>query len=163
MAGGAGLDAEAGTREAARGREARGQKGPNRVADYDLPENNRYSEDDEWVRAAEDGRLLVGITDYAQQQLGDIVFVEVPEVGTHFEAGVPFGVIESVKAVSELYCPLAGEVVAVNEALEDAPESVNESCYDDGWILALAARDADDIDGLMDAEGYRKYIAEREE
>lgn len=130
------------------------------MSEYDLPDDCRYTEDDEWVRREED-RALVGITDYAQQQLGDIVFVELPEVGAELSQGDAFGVIESVKAVSDLYAPVSGSVVAVNEELEEQPEAVNQSCYEDGWLIALDPSDLDEFDALMDATGYRKYIDER--
>jgi glycine cleavage system H protein len=132
------------------------------LADYEVPEGNRYSEDDEWVREEGD-RHLVGITDYAQQQLGDIVFVELPRVGTSLTAGESFGVIESVKAVSDLYSPISGEVVEVNEALQDSPESVNEDCYGDGWIIAIAAASPEEMDDLMDEDAYQSFLDERED
>jgi glycine cleavage system H protein len=131
------------------------------LADYEFPENLRYSTDDEWARA-EDGRVTVGITDYAQQQLGDIVFVEMPEVGASFGKGDSFGVVESVKAVSDLYAPISGEIVAVNGALADRPEAVNEACYGDGWMVAFAPSDPGELDSLLDAAGYAKHVAERE-
>jgi glycine cleavage system H protein len=130
------------------------------VADFDLPDKLHYTPEDEWVRL-EEGRVLVGVTDYAQQQLGDVVFVELPELGASFEKGDPFGVIESVKAVSDLYAPIAGEVAAVNGDLAERPELVNEDCYGDGWMLALVPSDAADLEGLMDAAAYRKHISER--
>src|SRR5262249_43479269 len=119
--------------------EGRGPAGPlNRLreelilADTRIPEDLHYSEQDEWARS-EGERVTVGITDYAQQQLGDVVFVELPAVGSRLERGAPFGVIESVKAVSDLYAPIAGEVIGVNEALTSRPELVNEDCYGEGW------------------------------
>jgi glycine cleavage system H protein len=130
------------------------------LADYDFPDDLRYSREDEWTRA--DGtRVTLGISDYAQQQLGDIVFVEVPEVGTKFKAGETFGVVESVKAVSDLFAPLGGTVLAINEALADAPERVNESPYGDGWILELQIEDPAELDALLDAEAYAAFVAER--
>jgi glycine cleavage system H protein len=136
-------------------------RGMSGVADYDVPESNRYSEDDEWVRAEGD-RHLIGITDYAQQQLGDIVFVELPRVGTVLTAGEVFGVIESVKAVSDLFSPISGEVIEVNEALQDAPESINEDCYGDGWIIAVAVSNPEEMDDLMDADAYQSFLEDRE-
>lgn len=133
------------------------------MADYELPETNRYSEDDEWVREAEGGLYRVGISDYAQQQLGDVVFVEFPEVGAKFDAGQAFGVIESVKAVSDLFIPIGGEIVEVNAALEEAPETVNEDCYGAGWLVAIRPQDATQVDSLMDASAYAKHIAERDD
>lgn len=131
------------------------------MAEFEIPDDLRYSDEDEWVRA-EDGRIVVGITDYAQQQLGDIVFVELPEVGARFEKGAEYGVIESVKAVSGLFAPISGEIVDVNTALAERPEAVNESCYGEGWMIAFAG-DADAVDALRDAESYRKYVEERSE
>jgi glycine cleavage system H protein len=133
-----------------------------RVSDYNLPDENRYSKDDEWVRA-DGNHFVVGITDFAQQQLGDVVFIELPEVGSHFEANQTFGVIESVKAVSDLYCPIAGEIVDVNGDLEDAPESVNEDCYGAGWLIRIAPADASASKDLMDASAYRAHVDGRSE
>ena len=132
------------------------------MADYDFPESLRYTAEDEWVRV-EDGRVTVGVSDYAQQQLGDVVFVELPEVGARFAQGAAFGVIESVKAVSDLYAPVTGEVIEVNEALGDQPELVNESCYENGWMLVLAPSDPGEAQGLLDAAAYRKHVEERSE
>ena len=131
------------------------------MTEYDFPEHLRYTKDDEWIRRDGD-RVVIGISDFAQNQLGDIVFVELPEVGTITEVGVPFGTIESVKAVSDLCAPLSGEVVAINEALEDAPARVNESCYGDGWLIALCPSDESELDGLLDAASYRASVAERD-
>ena len=130
------------------------------MPEYELPAGNRYSRDDEWVRENGD-HLVVGITDYAQQQLGDVVFVELPEVGARFEAGEPFGVIESVKAVSDLDCPVSGEIIGVNGNLEEAPELVNESCYGAGWLISIRPADPEQHDSLMDASAYRAFIEER--
>ncbi len=128
------------------------------MADYTFPEDLMYTREDEWARR--DGeRVLVGITDYAQDQLGDIVFVELPAVGARVEKGQSFGVIESVKAVSDLYAPVSGEVTEVNEALGDRPEAINEDCYGDGWIIAINSGE-EDAD-MLDAEGYRKFVEER--
>jgi glycine cleavage system H protein len=132
------------------------------VADYDIPGDLRYSREDEWAKHA-DGRVTVGVSDYAQQQLGDIVFVELPEVGARVESNVAFGVIESVKAVSDLLAPVSGEVVAVNSDLEEHPEAVNEDCYGNGWMLAIAVEDPAQFDELLDSTAYLKHIEEREE
>jgi glycine cleavage system H protein len=132
------------------------------VADYDIPKDLRYSREDEWLRREGD-RVTVGVTDYAQQQLGDIVFVELPEVGSEVEHGAAFGVIESVKAVSDLFAPLTGRVLAVNSELEEHPESVNEDCYGDGWMIAISVANPDEVDALLDASAYLKHIEEREE
>lgn len=123
----------------------------------ELPEDCRYAESHEWAKAEGD-QVKVGISDYAQDQLGDIVFVELPEVGESFEKGAEFGTVESVKAVSEIYMPVAGEVVAVNSDLEDAPEKVNNSPYGDGWMIAVKPADAGQIDGLMDNAAYRESL-----
>lgn len=130
------------------------------MADYEIPAGLRYSKEDEWARA-ENGRVTVGITDYAQGQLGDIVFVELPEVGRTVEKGEPFGVIESVKAVSDLYAPVTGEVVEVNTDLGDRPEQVNEDCYGDGWLIAVAISDDADLTEHLDAATYRLHVEER--
>jgi glycine cleavage system H protein len=130
------------------------------VAEYEFPANLKYSAEDEWARAEGD-RITVGITDYAQSQLGDIVFVELPEVGRVVEKGEPFGVIESVKAVSDLYAPVAGEIVEVNADLTERPEQVNEDCYGDGWIVVIAVDDENGSSGLLDANGYRQHVESR--
>lgn len=119
----------------------------------EIPTELRYSKDHEWLRTVEDGIAVVGITDYAQETLGDITFVELPEPGDHFDAGDAFGVVESVKAANELYMPIAGEIVAVNEALEDAPEQVNDDAYGEGWMIRIRP-DSDDFSTLLDAAGY---------
>ncbi len=131
------------------------------MSDYDLPDSLRYSIEDEWTRS--DGkRVTIGVSDYAQQQLGDIVFVELPEVGRSFDKGDPFGVIESVKAVSDLFAPIGGEVVEVNQALTETPESVNEDCYGDGWMIVVEPSDPKEIDALLDRAGYAQHIKDRE-
>lgn len=122
-----------------------------------IPANLRYAESHEWVLDHQDGTVSVGITDHAQEALGDVVFVELPEVGRTLEKGEVFGVIESVKAASDLYAPVAGEVIAVNDALEDAPETVNDAPYEGGWIMKI--RLAATIDGLLDADGYQAAIS----
>ena len=131
------------------------------MADYEIPEELSYTKEDEWIRRDGD-EVVIGVSDFAQNQLGDIVFVELPEVGASTEAGVPFGTIESVKAVSDLFSPLSGEVLRINERLEDQPELVNESCYGDGWLIALRPGNPAELDALLDAQGYRASIAERE-
>ena len=132
------------------------------MAEYDFPETVRYSREDEWARL-EDDRVVVGVTDYAQQQLGDIVFVELPEVGVEYSAGDPFGVIESVKAVSDLYAPIGGVVVAVNEDLVEAPEAVNDDCYGDGWMIAIAPSADDEFETLLSAQDYAQHVKDRED
>jgi glycine cleavage system H protein len=131
------------------------------VADYEFPKELSYTKEDEWIRD-EDGEVVIGITDFAQDQLGDIVFVELPEVGSTTEAGSTFGTIESVKAVSDLYAPLSGEIVAVNELLEDAPETVNESCFGEGWLIRLRPSDPEERDILLDVQQYRDSVEERD-
>ncbi len=130
------------------------------MAEYDIPEALRYTHEDEWARLEED-RVTVGVTDYAQQQLGDVVFVELPAVGATVERGEPFGVIESVKAVSDLYAPVSGEVVEVNAELANHPEMVNSDPYGDGWIITVAVESSDEVEGLMDAAAYRRHVTER--
>ena len=128
--------------------------------DFEILDELHYSVDDEWV-LAEDDTVTVGVTDYAQQQLGDIVYVELPTVGAQLAEGEVFGVIESVKAVSDLNAPIAGEVVAINEDLIDQPEIVNQECYGTGWLIKLKPSNADEINSLLDADGYRKLVSKR--
>lgn len=124
-----------------------------------LPKELKYSKEHEWVRV-EGNIAYIGITDFAQSELGDIVFVELPEVGDQVEADEPFGSVESVKTVSELYAPLTGKVVEVNERLADEPELVNSAPYGDAWMIAVELSDATEIDALLDDEGYKKFITE---
>lgn len=132
------------------------------MAEYELPEECFYTREDEWVR--HDGDVAyIGVTDYAQSQLGDIVFVELPEAGSTIAQGETFGVVESVKAVSDLYAPLSGEVKEVNGDLTETPETINESCYGDGWLLAVAPSDVGELDTLMNAQDYLQYIKERQD
>lgn len=121
-----------------------------------VPTDRQYAESHEWVQDNGDGTVTVGISDHAQQSLGDVVFVELPEAGQTLAKGDEFGVIESVKAASDLYAPIAGEIVAVNEDLEDAPENVNEAPYEDGWIMKVRLDGA--VEGLMDADTYQANI-----
>jgi len=130
------------------------------LADYDIPADIHYTREDEGIRVEGD-RVVLGVSDYAQQQLGDIVFVELPEIGTTLTPGEPFGVIESVKAVSDLYSPVAGEVVGINGDLIDRPEIVNESCYADGWLIEIGGVDPEEVEKLLDAEAYGSYVEER--
>ncbi|MFB6123772.1 MAG: glycine cleavage system protein GcvH [Haloferacaceae archaeon] len=120
---------------------------------FEVPDDYRYAESHEWVAETDDG-YRVGITDFAQDELGDIVFVELPDEGDDLAAGDEFGVVESIKAVSDLYAPVSGTVTAVNEALFDAPELVNDDPYGEGWMLELTDVDAADLDGLLDADAY---------
>jgi glycine cleavage system H protein len=123
------------------------------IAELNFPEDVRYSESHEWVKVAGNTAKL-GITDYAQDQLGDIVFVELPDVGESFEKGAEYGTVESVKAVSELYMPVSGEIVAINDALEDAPELVNNTPFSDGWMIEVKLDDSSELDTLMDKDAY---------
>ncbi|ADI25553.1 MULTISPECIES: glycine cleavage system protein GcvH [unclassified Geobacillus] len=123
------------------------------------PKELRYTKEHEWVRV-EGENVRVGITDYAQSELGDIVFVELPEVGAEVAANEPFGSVESVKTVSELYAPISGTVVEVNEALNDHPEYVNESPYDKAWMIVVKPNDLSEIDNLLTAEQYEAMINE---
>lgn len=118
-----------------------------------VPADLKYSEEHEWAKV-EGNRVTVGITDFAQHELGDIVFVELPAVGDSLEFGEPFGSVESVKTVSELYAPVSGKVVAINEALVDAPEKVNEAPYGDGWMVVVELSDASELDQLWTADKY---------
>jgi len=128
--------------------------------DFEIPDELHYSKDDEWI-LLEDDSVTIGVTDFAQQQLGDIVYVELPSVGDPVVLGEAFGVIESVKAVSDLIAPIAGQVVAINEDLVDQPEIINEECYGTGWIIKIKPSDADALDSLLDADGYRKIVSKR--
>ena len=127
-----------------------------------LPEALRYVETHEWVRQEDDGTVTIGITDHAQQQLGDLVFVELPEVGRSVAEKEELAVVESVKAASDVYSPLAGDVVAANEALSESPELVNQDAYGDGWIVKLRPSDPAALEGLLDAAAYQE-LAEAEE
>ena len=122
-----------------------------------VPDNLRYTKDHEWIRVDGDA-ATVGITDHAQQELGDIVFVELPKVGAQLEQAASFGSVESVKAVSDIYSPVAGEVTEINTALADAPEKVNADPYGDGWIMKLRLRDAGQVSSLMTAAQYTEYV-----
>ena len=123
------------------------------INDVILLDNVRYAESHEWANAEGDN-IKVGISDYAQDQLGDIVFVEMPDVGETFDKGAEFGTVESVKAVSELYMPVGGEIVAVNGALEDSPELINNTPYSDGWMIEIKPDDSAELDGLMTKDAY---------
>lgn len=121
-----------------------------------VPEQLRYTAEHEWVAAGEGGKARVGITHYAQDALGDIVFLQLPEVGAEVGPGDPVGEVESTKSVSEIYAPVSGRVVAVNEAAADAPEVVNSDPYGEGWLFEIELSDSAAVDGLLDATGYRK-------
>ncbi|MGE9291400.1 MAG: glycine cleavage system protein GcvH [Puniceicoccales bacterium] len=119
----------------------------------DIPKELKYTKDHEWVRL-EGEFAVVGITDHAQEALGDITFVELPDEGAEFEAGDSFGVVESVKAASDIYLPMKGTVELVNSDLEDAPETVNSDPYGEGWLIRVKMEDASELENLLDAEGY---------
>ena len=123
-----------------------------------LPANLRYAASHEWVLDHQDCTVTIGITDHAQEALGDVVFVELPEVGQSLSKGKEFGVIESVKAASDLYSPVNGEVIEVNEALEDAPETVNDAPYEGGWIMKVRVTDQA-FEGLLDADAYQATLS----
>jgi glycine cleavage system H protein len=123
----------------------------------DIPSDLRYSTDHEWARV-EEGRVRIGITDYAQDALGDVVFVEVPEVGTKVERGASFSEVESTKSVSEIYAPVSGLIAEINADLADSPERLNDDPYGEGWICIIEPTDPTQLDELLDAEGYRALI-----
>jgi glycine cleavage system H protein len=123
----------------------------------DFPDELKYTEDHEWILMEEEV-ATIGITDFAQEQLGDVVFVELPEVGDILEAGKSFGVVESVKAVSDVYAPVSGEVVEINEELPDEPEVLNNSPYEDGWMIKLKLSEAIALEGFMDATAYQEFV-----
>ncbi|MGK4580320.1 glycine cleavage system protein GcvH [Kitasatospora sp. HPMI-4] len=125
-----------------------------------FPADLKYTKDHEWVRVTGKDKARVGITDYAQKQLGDIVFVELPKAGAKFKASESIGTVESVKSVSEIYSPLTGTITAVNEDLNEEPEQVNEDPYGDGWFVEITLTKADELKGLLDAAQYEEYIAE---
>jgi glycine cleavage system H protein len=124
-----------------------------------IPKDLRYSKEHEWAKVEGD-KVRVGITDFAQSELGDIVFVELPEVGAEVNTGEPFGSVESVKTVSELYAPISGKVVEINSDLEDSPELVNESSYEKAWMIVIEPSDASELDQLMTAEQYEEMTKE---
>jgi glycine cleavage system H protein len=123
----------------------------------DIPSDLRYSTDHEWARV-EEGRVRIGITDYAQDALGDVVFVEVPEVGTKVERGASFSEVESTKSVSEIYAPVSGLIAEINADLADSPERLNDDPYGEGWICVIEPNEPTQLDELLDAEGYRALI-----
>lgn len=129
----------------------------------EIVDNLLYTSDHEWLSLNDDGSVTVGISDHAQAALGELVFVEVPNVGDNFSAGDACAVVESVKAASDIYCPIAGTVVAVNVALADQPELVNGSPYENGWVFRLQPDDASVLDELLDADAYRELLADLED
>jgi glycine cleavage system H protein len=124
------------------------------------PSELKYASSHEWARLEEDGTVTVGITDHAQEALGDVVFVELPEVGASLAAGDDAGVVESVKAASDIFAPVGGEVIAINEQLEDEPETVNSDPYHDGWFFKLQPGDTSELDALLSAEDYQQQCAD---
>ena len=123
------------------------------------PSDRKYAKTHEWARDDGDGTVTVGITEHAQEALGDVVFVELPEVGQEVTAGAEFGVVESVKAASDLYSPVSGEVTEVNDRLESAPETINEDPFEAGWIMKVHVNDAGELDDLLDGSDYDKLAA----
>jgi len=132
------------------------------IDELNLPENCRYTQNHEWARAERD-KVRVGISDYAQDQLDDVVFVELPQVGDAFEKGEEFATVESVKAVSELYMPVGGEVIAINSILEDSPQLVNESPYGEGWMIDVRPTDPTEMDALLTKEAYLEMVGKESE
>ncbi|MEJ2455616.1 MAG: glycine cleavage system protein GcvH [Candidatus Thiodiazotropha sp.] len=126
------------------------------------PSELRYTKSHEWLRDEGDGTVTIGITEHAQELLGDLVFVDLPEVGASVEAGNDCAVVESVKAASDVYSPVSGEVVEVNEALDGAPETINEDAFGNGWMFKLKLSDAGELEGLLDAAAYEALVAEEE-
>lgn len=123
------------------------------------PEDLKYTREHEWIRDNGDGTATVGVTDFAQSELGDIVFVELEEIGFEFDQDEVFGTVEAVKTVSELFAPVAGEIVEINEKLEDEPELVNDDPYGEGWMVKIKVTKADELDGLMSVEKYKEVVA----
>lgn len=132
------------------------------INELDLPDNARYAKDHEWTRTEGD-KVRVGISDYAQDQLGDIVYVELPQTGESFGKGEEFGTVESVKAVSELYMPIGGEILTVNTVLDDSPELMNKNPYGDGWLIEIKPDDLGELESLMDSDAYREMLEGLEE
>jgi glycine cleavage system H protein len=126
----------------------------------DLPEDLQYSVNHTWIEVQSDGSMRVGITDFAQEQLGDVVFVELPEVGRTYAADEECGLVESVKSASDIYCPVSGEIMAVNEDIEDNPEKINTDPYGDGWLFQIMPKDDSETDALIDVEEYQEHIKE---
>ena len=129
----------------------------------DIPSNLKYSQGHEWVRLDDDGSVVIGITDHAQQALGELVYVELPETGQSVAVGDGCAVVESVKAASDVYAPVAGEVSGSNESLADEPERVNSDPYDKGWLLRVMPANPQDLDALMDADAYEQFVAESDD
>ncbi len=128
----------------------------------EIPEVLKYTKEHEWVRV-EDDIVIIGITDYAQDALGEIVYIELPSEGDEITRGEPFGAVESTKSVSDLYAPISGEVVEVNEALLDSPEAINEDPYGEGWMVKVKPYDTSELDDLMDSDEYTEFIEKQSE
>lgn len=124
-----------------------------------IPETLKYSKEHEWI-SVDGENVTIGITDYAQGELGDVVYVELPGIGDHFDNNDTFGTIEAVKAVSDLFCPVGGEVIEINEDLEDAPETVNKDPYNKGWMIKLKIDNVSELNDLLDAKAYKELIGE---
>lgn len=129
----------------------------------DIPGDLKFQKSHEWVRVEDDGIARVGISDHAQDQLGDLVYVELPELGATVEAGAGVAVVESVKAASDIYAPVSGEIIEINEALSDRPETINEDAFGDGWIFAVRMRDRAELDALMSADEYAETMESDED
>ncbi len=127
----------------------------------EFPDDLRYTREHEWARK-KGKNVMVGITEYAQEQLGDVVYLELPDVGDPVKKGESFGVVESTKAVSELFAPISGKVVEVNDPLADAPETINEDPYEEGWMVVIEPSDPAEVEALMDAKAYRAFLEEQE-
>ena len=125
----------------------------------EIPESLLYTSEHEWIREEDDGVLTVGVTDHAQESLGDVTFVELPDIGQSFERNAVFGVVESVKAASDLFMPVSGEIVDTNEGLNDSPEKVNDDPYQEGWMIKIKAREDSVEKSLLDATGYAAEIS----
>jgi glycine cleavage system H protein len=126
----------------------------------ECPEDLRYTKEHEWVRDEGEGRVRIGITDHAQEALGDVVYVDIPEVGTSVAAAQPFGEVESTKSVSDVYSPVSGTILERNAALEDRPELVNQAPYGDGWIAVIEISDRAQLNELLDADAYQRFVQE---
>ncbi|WP_144392287.1 glycine cleavage system protein GcvH [Pleionea sediminis] len=126
----------------------------------DIPSELKYASSHEWARLEDDGSIVVGITDHAQGLLGDVVYVELPEIDSDIGAGDEIAVVESVKAASDIYAPISGTIIEINDTLEDAPETVNTDCYGDGWMFRIQPSNETDYQDLMDAEAYQESIAD---
>lgn len=127
-----------------------------------IPDDLRYTREHEWARK-KGKNVAVGITEYAQDQLGDVVYLELPDIGDDVKKGEAFGVVESTKAVSELFAPISGKIVEVNDPLADAPEAVNEDPYEEGWMVVIEPSDPTELDALLDAKAYQSFLEEQEQ